>query len=109
MLDQRDDTDINIKNINKIVFFPKFKDRKIRMFQLPRDYRERIASYELTRAFPLENAVNLTSLNQAMRPKEKEASSLSLIGVEGARSNNRLKIAICKSLNAFARNKKLVG
>lgn len=48
------------------------------MFQLPRDYRERIASYELTRVFPLENAVNLTSLNQAMRPKEKEASSLSL-------------------------------
>lgn len=76
MLDQRDDTDINIKNINKIVL--KFKDRKIRMFQLPRDYRERIASYELTRVFPLENAVNLTSLNQAMRPKEKEASSLSL-------------------------------
>ena len=35
------------------IFFPKFKDRKvvtsngIRTFQLPRDYRERIASYEL--------------------------------------------------------------
>lgn len=55
------------------------------MFQLPRDYRERIASYELTRVFPLENAVNLTSLNQAMRPREKEASSLSLWSVSKER------------------------